>query len=508
MNNRVLTIMPASIRVEFATGSILSEVMNDAGFPVNTPCGGRGTCGKCGVLLSGTFADVTSPNNIKTTSESETRLSCRTILLGDSTVTVKTPSALTTGPSSRTAISHAGIAADIGTTGIQISFVDLDTGQILQTHSFLNPQRRYGHDVISRAAASQNPEASSRLSTLLLDSLKNTLNMFERGNFFSGEDIAAAVFSGNTSMSASLAGISFSGIGTYPYHAPALDFQLLSKSSAGLPESCEVSVHPAASAFIGGDITGGIAYLEKIGLPDKSFFFDIGTNGEMVLFSGGEFYAASCAMGPALEGMNISSGMTASDGAINRVTLADGKLNFSVIGGGEASGIAGSGIIDLMAILLQAGIISRDGAFARQAPAGAEEMFSRLNEGKFTLTENTGLTQKDIRAVQLAKGASLASAEMLLAECGISAEEISSVFVAGAFGENIDMESFRTLKLLPDFRNAEYITAGNTSLKSAIESLKDRAFRHRVKDIASRMTVIELSAKAEFNDLFLKSLSF
>ncbi|MCP4137337.1 MAG: ATP-binding protein, partial [bacterium] len=414
-------------------------------------------------------------------------------------------------------LAEYGIAVDIGTTTVQVSLTDLKNQKSWLIDSFLNPQRRYGHDIIARISAAAEKETAKQISSLvrgeIVSSIKRGLSLLD----LEPAGIREIVFSGNTAMTYFLFGLDPAPLGVFPYTASHIDYENYTGNDIGfnLKNNADIYALPAASSYLGGDLVGGLALLDRLGYKEKTFFIDIGTNGEIFLRNkSDEIYATSCAMGPALEGMNISHGMTADEGAINHIQFDknSGKLHFSIIGNTDPVGICGTGIIDAIALLLEKDLVQPTGAFNKKLLQEEIAAYSNIHYNAETksihLYEDIALSQKDIRNIQLAKGASLAAANILLKESGTDPDEIEQVIIAGAFGENLDINNFKKLAFIPEFKNASYHFLGNTSLKAAELACHDFSFRETAKTLRNSLRVIELSEHPAFNDLFLKSFDF
>jgi len=509
-----VTILPHGIIKTCDSGTTVLDVLTDAGLHVKSPCGGRGTCGKCLVKAEGALLPSEGTENQFIQDRPGMRLACLARIAGDTVIHIpprrKSPAIKKSAPDPS---SLFAAAVDLGTTTIQISLVDLKNGASYALDSFLNPQRRYGHDVIARIAASRDHDKRRELVRLIGESLERSL-MDSAGDLaIPLSSITKLVFAGNTIMTYLLLDLDPAPLGTFPYTAAVRDFKNISAGKLFPGKSFNPEIHalPAVSAYLGGDLLGGLTILDRMGLDRNTFFFDMGTNGEMFLRNGGDnIYAASCAMGPALEGMNISSGMTAEEGGINHVRLKDGTVDFDVMGGGEPAGITGTGVIDIIAILLRSGMLKDSGAFDKKSLALSplKNLHTAEDEASVILHQHAALTQKDIRAVQLAKGASLAAARLLLREARYDACSIRNVIIAGSFGENLDLDNFRRLAFLPDFPGARYHFFGNTSLKAAEQACLDDTFIMRATDLRKRIHVIELSDHPLFHETFMTSLDF
>ncbi len=505
-----VTVLPAGDTISCSPDALLLDVLEDGGYPVSAPCGGRGRCGKCGIRAEGALSPVSRAEE-ELLHDRSLRLSCMARVQGDVVVDMPKDEAVLHLPSLELDRAAAYcIAVDIGTTVVKTSLVNTESRERFPLASFLNPQRRFGHDVISRIAAASDPASARKMSGLLRNELKRLVRAVMGRYSLSEKNISTMVFSGNTTMMYLLLGLDCAPLGAHPYRAAVLDFDDGMKGlpvESGINPETELLALPAASAFLGGDLVGGLALVHEQGIRERAFFIDIGTNGEMFLLDArGDVFATSCAMGPALEGMNISCGMTAADGAVDHVRFDQGRFICSVIGQKEPVGISGTGLIDAIAVMLGLGVIDRDGSFSgdQSSAAGAYDPGARV----IRLAERVSVSQKDIRQVQLAKGASLAAAQILVRESGMPAEDIKDVFIAGAFGEHLDLDNFRLLSFLPAFPEARWHFLGNTSLAAAEAYCCDDAFRRLARQLRDRIRIIELSSRQDFNDLFLASLDF
>jgi uncharacterized 2Fe-2S/4Fe-4S cluster protein (DUF4445 family) len=513
MGKVLLTILPGGESREFETGTSLIDALADMGTLLRTPCGGKGVCGKCGVLVESGAPERSAAEDRFFPSEPFSRLACRATIESDMTVRVPVARATSRpGKPLPARLREPAVALDIGTTTVQLSLVDGASGSAYPVASFLNPQRRHGHDVIARIAASADPIVRGSLARVIRGAVAASIRAGLSESAMTPDDIGLVVVSGNTTMTHLFFDIDVRPLGAYPYTASELDYDRYATLEELLP-AARIAALPSASAFLGGDLVGGLAITDLAGVRSNAFFIDIGTNGEMFLRDGtGTVHATSCAMGPALEGMNISSGMTADEGAINHFTVENGRLKPTVIGGGTPVGICGTGIIDALAIMLDNGVVRGNGAFDRAAAEASPVFSGRIETQNGTtaclLGDGIAITQKDIRNIQLARGASLAAARILLRDAAYEAERIEHVLVAGAFGENLDIENFRALGFLPDFPNARYRFLGNTSLAAAERACVDPGFLGMCRALRDAIHVVELSMRADFNDEFVDCLNF
>jgi uncharacterized 2Fe-2S/4Fe-4S cluster protein (DUF4445 family) len=509
-----VTVLPEAKTQKFDTDAILVDALLEMDVFLKTPCGGKGICGKCKVKAKGAFSDRTEHERHLLGDKGDYRLACQTRLKGDAEVFIDAKSLLAqrSYPKIKTDRDYA-IALDIGTTTVQVSLVDISDDRSYLLNTFFNPQRRFGHDVITRISAASDTKNFKSLIRLLQEEIFLSVIQALEALAIPHERIKKIIVSGNTTMLHLFFGFDVSSIGVYPYKPLHIDFNGLSATDAGarMFRHAQVRALPALSGFLGGDLLGGLGLCYEQGFTKNTFFIDLGTNGEIFLINkAGEIYATSCAMGPALEGMNIVCGMTADSGAITHVWEENRQLRYDMIKDGGPVGITGTALIDIIAVLLGLGIITSDGAFIKEtknlpSPAAFD---AKGHVRQINLWKDIVLTQKDIRSVQLAKGASLAASNILLKKAGCSLEDIEDVIIAGALGKHVDLDNFKKLKFIPDFPNAKYHVLGNTSIQAAERSCVDSGFLDRVTLLRNKVTEVELSMDPGFNEEFIASLNF
>jgi uncharacterized 2Fe-2S/4Fe-4S cluster protein (DUF4445 family) len=408
-----------------------------------------------------------------------------------------------------------GVAVDIGTTTVVLSLCDLSAGVELVACSSINPQKAFGLDVLSRIWHAREKDRG-------LDELRHAIvkcinSLIANACIKAGverKNIYEMTVAANSTVMHLFLGIDPSGIGRSPYVPAFTKAQTFPASELGIEVSPfgEVYCLPSASAYVGADITAGILCMGLAAKEEKALLIDIGTNGEIVFNSGNELFACSCAAGPALEGMNISCGMRATEGAIEKVSIGD-EVEITTIGSKAPKGICGSGIIDAVGELLKNCVIDKSGRFEKD---GKWRERLRSEDGKTGFVLSLGqngtcavtLTQKDVRQVQLAKGAILSGILALIRHLNVGFPEIDRVYVAGAFGRHIRMENFARLGVLPKELLDRVVLVGNTSKSGAVLCLLSRKKRAEASDIAGKVGCIELSCYPGFDRLFAQSLSF
>lgn len=381
-----------------------------------------------------------------------------------------------------------GLAVDVGTTSVAASLVDLLSGAVVAEAVTLNSQLKFGADIISRIRHSiAEPNGVRQLQ----EAAVNTVNELVSKLGVTPAKIYRVVIAGNSVMQHLFFGVNPGPLGFLPFR-PVYRRPLTAKGKAlGLdvhPDALVESL-PILGGYVGGDVVGDLltARLSEYG---TAMLIDVGTNGEIVLKRGNEYVAASTPAGPAFEGVGLHSGMMAIEGAIEKVRVSSGgEPEYEVIGGGEAKGICGSGYVDLLAELLRAGLLSKDGRLARGPRV--KELNGVL---AYVIDERKGvaLTQQDIRKLQLAVGAVKFTAKFLLKKMGVSAEDLEKVVVAGDFGYHLDARNAMEVGLLPkvDDRAMEYI--GNGSLTGAELYMVSQEARREALELASVCRVLDV----------------
>lgn len=491
-----ITVLPQQKTIQAFEGEILLDVLARAKFYLPASCGGNGTCGKCKVkLLHGKVKNALPDKD-------GYLLSCKAVVDGDLTVFLPFQSGGGVTDFSENALKGEregfGIALDIGTTTLAACLVCLDTGEILEKVSALNPQGVYGADVLSRIQAC-NEGKLLLLQSLILDKTKEIVL-----SLANGRDIQELCVSANTTMLHLFLGVDPQTIGVYPFTPAFTNERVVEGKMLGLPVET-IRLLPSASAYIGSDVTAGVV---ACGMDDKAkteLFVDVGTNGEIVFSHKSKLYAASTAAGPALEGACIECGIGGVVGAIDKVFMEEGKLLFTTIGGEKAKGICGSGLIDLIATLKKQNLIDENGTWDEESKS---PLINKLCGGKFYLTEDIYLSQKDIRQFQLAKSAILSGIETLLEEKGVKENEIESLYLAGGLGYYMNVENAVATGLLPSPLKNKTKPVGNTALAGAKTCLLRKKARENVCKIAEEMEVVELSFSQIFQEKYMENMSF
>jgi uncharacterized 2Fe-2S/4Fe-4S cluster protein (DUF4445 family) len=383
------------------------------------------------------------------------------------------------------------------------------TGKLpMQTVSRVNPQRRFGDDVMTRIQKCMDNSATlTAMQQLIVNAINDMTAELAELSGIVPQDIALMVVAGNTVMQSLLFGIDPSSLGKSPFRAPVETFPVCKGSEIGLTMSTEgmVEAFPIFGGFVGGDIVAGVlTCMRKSGghtPPDEFLLLDIGTNGEIVLSHRGELFTAATAAGPAFEGARIEHGTIAVPGAIDRVAIESGKIAVSTIGNRPAIGICGSGLIDAVATLLDLGIILPSGRFADKK--SSVELVPATESG---IGEAIVLTQRDIRELQLAAGAIRAGITLLLQENNIKPGEIETFYVSGGFGQSIRLSSARRIGLLPPIPEEQFQFCGNTSLAGARAMLLNPDNAEVICRIVQQSHHCDLSSLPQFQEVFADSM--
>jgi uncharacterized 2Fe-2S/4Fe-4S cluster protein (DUF4445 family) len=406
-----------------------------------------------------------------------------------------------------------GLALDIGTTKLAAYLVDLENSQIISRQGASNPQIAFGEDVISRIAyANQGTMETHRLQKTLIDAINAMLVEICRVNKVESHQIVDAVAVGNTAMHHLFTGLPTRQLGEAPYLPAQREALDLPAETLGLNLSPGALVHlpPVIAGFVGSDHVAADLACGLIDAGENALLIDIGTNTEITLRTPSGLSCCSCASGPAFEGAHIHAGMRAAPGAIERVFYDQDGWRWQTIDGKAPIGICGSGILDAVAEMHQAGIIDERGTL-RKTAAGVE----RLEQGwAFRLTdaipdsklEGIIITRRDVNEIQLAKAAIRAGIEVLLKENGLRADQVTRVIVAGAFGTYLHLASALAIGMFPDLPEDRFSQVGNAAGAGARMMLVSDQHRREAIALQSRIRYIELTTFTEFQDIYLAAL--
>ncbi len=417
-----------------------------------------------------------------------------------------------------------GLVFDLGTSTLVGKLVNLLNGSEVATISRLNSQSKYGSNVISRLQyIKENRNGLFTLTDLLVKDLNSIIQRLLEVEGLSPDDIFIAVAAGNTTMQHIFLNLDPLGIAGAPFSPVLTDGLILSAKDAGLrlhPEA-RLYVMPTKSGYIGGDMISTILASSAAEQDDKIILgLDLGTNGEIFLGNRQKLLTCSAAAGPALEGAQISQGMIASSGAIESVRFNEGELHYQTIGNILPKGICGSGLVDLVAVLLHYGIIDSQGLILPPRENADDYLNSRVikkSEVQAFLVaskeESSGnkpiyLTQKDVRELQLAKGAVGAGIQTLMDKMGIGIQDLDQIYLAGALGNFVNPFSAMRIGLLPKFDPDKIKSLGNAASKGAVMVLLSRPYWQMANELSKSIEHVELSTHLDFNRYFIENLNF
>ncbi|NLO81463.1 MAG: DUF4445 domain-containing protein [Clostridiales bacterium] len=418
-----------------------------------------------------------------------------------------------------------GLAVDIGTTTMVGFLMDLNNGRQIDVYSAINPQRQYGADVITRSDFTvENKEGLDILSRLVREEINNMLAGFYKKHGISPQNLYHITMVGNTIMLHLFAGFPVKNIAVSPF-TPVIARRLdLEPQKLGI-DMCpngRITLLPMVAGYVGADTVAAIMASGMDKSDELALLIDIGTNGEIALGNRKEIIACSTAAGPAFEGANIRYGMGGVSGAISRVWINDNGTQYATIGGWPARGICGSGIVDVTAHMLKAGILEPTGRMITHeeaksilSPVLAERMceldgkpamlIAARNQGAM---DDIYICQKDIREVQLAKAAIAAGANILMKEMGVSVSDVGVVYLAGGFGNYIDFDHAADIGLIPEQLRSRIVPIGNGAGSGARMALLSRENLDRAQAIRDRIRYIELSAHIDFQNTFVEFVMF
>ena len=473
----------------------LLDLLQEREIYIPAYCGGNGTCGKCRVrILHKVPAPVQMERECLEPEELEAgvRLACLThpeagmevaVLASDETeMKVETGfSAGSEGMAGTTgAVGRIAAAVDIGTTTIVMSAVDIASGKITGTAAGVNHQRAFGADVISRIDASNHGK-----DVLLRQSILRDLSVLQMQLGLPAD--TPRIISGNTTMQHLLQGLSCRTLGLAPY----------TPVDISLHEYENMTILPGISTFVGADIVSGIIACGMDQSDEICILVDLGTNGEMAIGNRDRIVCASTAAGPAFEGGNISCGMAGVPGAISSVEIRDGRAAVETISGAAPAGICGTGVLETMYELLKEEIVDDTGC-----------MDDEWAEEGFPLAEGVVFTAKDVREIQLAKSAIRAGMEVLLQEFGADYSRVGKVYLAGGFGQKINLEKAVGIGLLPEELLDRMVPVGNSSLAGAVMAAHDPAVLDRMTRTAQMAEETSLAENPLFSELYMDNMFF
>ncbi len=494
METFTVHLVPVGKKIPARRGTCLIDILHEYG--VEFPCGGKGSCGKCKVRLLDGELQVSENHSIqldKLNLHGDWRLACQSYITGDVTLEVDQYKTLIQADETFFAFepgSGLGVAVDLGTTTLVAQLVDLATGTVLAVETNLNPQKKYGSDLITRLEASLRL-GGDEMTGMIRAKIGEMIGLLLQDV---REPLDEIVIVGNTVMQHFFCNYDITPLSYYPFESPAKDMAVFKPDELGWPDGlCNtVKFYPSIGSFVGSDILAGIMASGMYLKERYSVLIDLGTNGEIVIGNSSRILCASTAAGPAFEGARISMGMLATTGAIASVEDLGMGWRCSVIGNVEPVGICGSGLIDAVRLFLENGML---GAFG--------EILT--GEREIVLAEPVTITQKDIQEFQLAKAAIVTGIQILMRLLTINPGDIENVYISGGFGSYLNLENVKKTGMI-DFPVGKMHQLGNTALMGARMFLFDG--QKKAGQILSRTRHVNLESDPEFQDIFVENLAF
>ncbi len=466
-----------AVRIDTAGGASLRDALFPYG--VEFPCGGRGRCRRCRVrVIEGELGPSDADRRLLSGDEIAAgwRLACHAVLEGPVTLEIgqmETPILADDSGFSFEPREGTGVAVDLGTTTLVAQALDLSNAHVLGVRTALNPQAVHGADVMSRVHHALSAEGALELRDAIRAQISELVP--ERGR---------VVVVGNTAMHHLFCGIDVEPLSHVPFEPTRAGLERVELGGR------EAWFLPCVGGFVGSDVLAGMLAVRMAESERVIGLIDLGTNGEIVFGNRERRVCASAAAGPAFEGGRISAGMRAATGAISEVAIEGGRLRCRVLGGGEARGICGSGLVDAVACGLELGLVRANG---------------RLANGPIALEGPVMVTQADVRELQLAKAAVAAGIRIVLRRLGVEPGDVERVYLAGAFGNYVNLDSARRIGLL-DFPEERITQAGNTALLGAKMALyaNDLEFR----ELRAGTEHVSLASDAEFPEIYVEEMSY
>jgi N-methylhydantoinase A/oxoprolinase/acetone carboxylase beta subunit/uncharacterized 2Fe-2S/4Fe-4S cluster protein (DUF4445 family) len=562
----LLTVLPGRESIRLREGETVHDGLARLDTPLSTPCNGEGICGKCGVWVQRPerVAETPHPRISHREARRGLRLACKLvpqedliiqlrdlqaarvhspILPGDAEDAFPTdpfPGELNPAvrvraqeggftvafadetewlPLPHFTPSHEpkGLAIDLGTTTLVASLLSLRTGERLGSASALNPQVRYGHDVISRIQHGSTREGLGDLAQAVRKELNELVANLCASSGSEPDEILDVVIGANTTMLQLALEMDPAPLGRLPFRVDVEGNAYYPASAFGLEINpvAKVFVPPVVHAFVGSDITAGLVAIQRYqGQADSSIFVDIGTNGEIVLKDGDRHIATSAAAGPAFEGMGLRNGMRAVNGALRAVSSQADRFDYQVVGDTSPRGICGSGFIDLSAALCQAHalepsgrLIPRDDANGEIPAFVARELRKLDGVNAFSVTGSVAFTQQDVRQIQLAKSAICTAIETVLDKRESPALP-EQVIIGGSFGSAVSARSMERIGMIPARMGERVVDAGNTSLRGSEELLRDVSLRGSLEGRLRHVEHIALEQDPDYMERYVSNMEF
>lgn len=514
-------------RVTFVSGRTLRRILEDADMGVRSGCLGNGACGLCAVrILKGSVSSVTAAEELhldQTQLDSGVRLACQTQPLGDVAIENVSPVPQSGWRRLETAEPPVwgrsvglntlrlpadtplplGAAVDFGTTHIRLSLLELQQGRRLTGRFGLNPQGRYGADVLTRLqAAASSQHTATTLQELGLDAIRQALQDIADRDGLDPKRVVRLVIVGNTAMLSLLSGQGQELLLKPEFWGAPLtglpDGPLPWADALGVHPEAEVLLVPPLSGLVGSDVSAGVLASGLLERQGACLFMDCGTNSELALWDGNQLLVTAAAGGPAFEGSGTSCGMPAEPGAIHSVCWEEDEPVYSAIPGKMAQGLCGSGLVDLLAGLLDQGALSELGRFAADVPVAGYPLV--LPDRRLTLRK------ADVDLIQQAKAAMSAGMQALLQHAAMDWQDLERILVGGAFGRFLHIPEAKRIGLLPPVPDNAIELCGDTALAGCEMAVLDSNVLGRLRELQTCCRHLDLARHPDFEDVLMQHL--
>ena len=506
--------------ISVSSETLIGDAIQETGLPIEQPCAGRGTCGKCKVIIEeGSIPPDAVEMEHLTAGELalNTRLACRAKAVDDariilSHIVVYSNKSFKGSSSYKRTDDPLGLAIDLGSTTVAAFLTNLATGEVCAGAATLNQQTTFGADVISRiGAVLDEPRNADRLHKLALASINQAVDSLKLGKRFY-DRITSVSIVGNVAMHHLIAKLPVASLGAMPFQP--YDSQPIYDASSLMdrifPDSMKVTLPPLIGGFVGSDALACLAEFNFDHPSGPMVAIDLGTNGEVLVTDGKEILVASTAAGPAFEGVNISCGSRAVDGAVVQGKIEGEEFIFSTINDAEPIGLTGSGLLSTVYELVKYGVIERSGRINQNPPIMKDKLVYddrgapgiRLGDGPRMV-----LTQWDIRELQKAKGAIRAAVETLVQQLGISPNDLEKILLTGSFGGQVDIHATMQIGMIPDIPLDRVETVANGAGLGAAKFLTEEGFERGVR-LAEKAKQVDLDQDPNFVMLYVESMTF
>jgi uncharacterized 2Fe-2S/4Fe-4S cluster protein (DUF4445 family) len=510
---------PEEKTIEVEEGVLLGDVIQAVGLPIEQPCAGRGTCGKCKVIVEEGLIPTDEVEQEHLTAGElalNSRLACRARVSGDarvilSKIVVYSNKIFKASSAYKRNEDPLGLAIDLGSTTVAAFLTNLKTGEVYRGEATLNQQTTFGSDIISRIdAAVDDHENAKRLHMLALASINQAVDSLKLAKKFS-DRIQKVTIVGNVAMHHLLARLPVTSLAAIPFQpAERASRRNASEEMEGIfPSTVQVSLPPLIGGFVGSDALACLAYFGFENAVGPMAAIDLGTNGEVLVTDGERILVTSTAAGPAFEGVNISCGTRAVDGAVVDCKIEDKRFIFKTIGDEPPIGLTGSGLLSTIHELVKVGILESNGRINPDPPVMKDRMIS-YEEGLAVRLDPNGemlLTQWDVRELQKAKGAIRAAMNILMNQLNVRPKDLKRLILTGSFGGQIDINAAVKLGLIPPAPIDRIETIANGAGFGAAIFLSEPGFALGER-LAAKAEQVDLDQDPDFVMQYVDSMGF